>query len=145
MQSKQAQVKQFKSIICTRADGIFLVRGPHDYHIELIWARGSFWSQFPKWLRLKFIRHCQGHLRTNRINCVVNWGLWGGGNDLKHPNHVQTRPIHHVKHLSWRFWSHCKSFPKWKMTCNSKFPKMASFWFTFNLTFQHQISFKWIL
>ena len=65
------------------------------------------------------------------------------GNEFQHFTHVQTRPIHHVKHISWRFWSHCKSFPKWKVTCNFKFPKMASFWTNFNSTFQHQRSFKW--
>ena len=70
---------------------------------------------------------------------ALSWGI-----EFLHPNHVHTRPIHHCKHLSWRFWSHCKSFQKWKVTCNFKFPKMASFWSTFNLIFQHQRSFKWI-
>ena len=46
---------------------------------------------------------------------------------MRHFIHVQKRFIHHVKHIPWRIWSQIKSFQKWKVTCNSKFPKMASF------------------
>ena len=52
--------------------------------------------------------------------------------------------VHHVEYLPWRIWSQIKSFQKWKMTYNSKFPNLASFWSTFNLTCQCQRSFKWI-
>ena len=61
------------------------------------------------------------------VKCTINWRLWGVGIDLDILIHVQTRPIHHVKHPYWRFWGQVKSFQKWKVTCNFKFPKMASF------------------
>ncbi|KAI5410558.1 hypothetical protein KIW84_055896 [Lathyrus oleraceus] len=65
---KQSSSQAIQGFPLYKSRWYFLGMSTTWYYLELIWARGSFWSKFPKWLRLKFIRHCQGHLRTIQSN-----------------------------------------------------------------------------
>ena len=100
-------------------------------------------EQIPKWLRPQIHQNIFRSSKGQYSQLKSQLWVLSLGIEFLHPIHVQIMLIHHTKDQCWRIWGQVKSFPKWKVTYNFKFPKMASIWFTFNLTFQHQRSFKW--
>jgi hypothetical protein len=58
--------------------GIFLGWGSHDCNKGLTWARVSFFEQFPQVVEAQVDQGISRSSEDQKVNCVVNWGLWGG-------------------------------------------------------------------